>query len=194
MANEAQVFGAGRPKVWSIPPGADFLRALANTLAQETSLADQPDALSAAIIYVPNSRSARALTLALFDAAGGKPILPPDVRTLGDLESEEAPPNAETALAGLPPAMSPARRLGALASLVRGYYAARYRIDLPPASALAAARELSRLLDQAALSEQRGLVETGRAGCGIRPCRALAWLGRIPEDHYRGVAGMAGRE
>tara|TARA_R110000751_G_scaffold12408_7_gene42589 strand:- start:15018 stop:18077 length:3060 start_codon:yes stop_codon:yes gene_type:complete len=153
MVNEAQVFGAGRPKVWSIPPGADFLRVLANTLAQETGLADQPDALSDAIIYVPNSRSARALILALFDAAGGKPILPPDVRTLGDLESEEAPPNAETALAGLPPAMSPARRLGALASLVRGYYAARYRIDLPPASALAAARELSRLLDQAALSE-----------------------------------------
>lgn len=153
MANEAQVFGAGRPKVWSIPPGADFLRMLAGTLALETGLSTQPDALSEAIIYVPNSRSARALTLALYDAAGGKTILPPDIRTLGDLESEEAPPNAETALAGLPPAMSPARRLGALASLVRGYYAAQYEIGLPPASAIAAARELARLLDQAALSE-----------------------------------------
>ena len=126
---------------------------LANTLALETGLSDQPDALSEAIIYVPNSRSARALTLALYDAAGGQTILPPDIRTLGDLESEEAPPNAETALAGLPPAMSAARRLGALASLVRGYYAAQYEIDLPPASAIAAARELARLLDQAALSE-----------------------------------------
>jgi ATP-dependent helicase/nuclease subunit B len=165
MANEAPVFGAGRPKVWSIPPGADFLLVLANTLAQETGLSDQPDALSDAIIYVPNSRSARALTLALFDAAGGKPILPPDIRTLGDLESEEAPPNAETALAGLPPAMSAARRLGALANLVRRYYAAQYQIDLPPASAIAAARELARLLDQAALSDAvdwsklEGLVE-----------------------------------
>lgn len=90
MAHEAQVFGAGRPKVWSIPPGADFLRMLANTLALETDLSDQPDALSEAIIYVPNSRSARALTLALYDAAGGQTILPPDIRTLGDLESEEA--------------------------------------------------------------------------------------------------------
>ena len=153
MANEMQVFGGGRPKIWSIPPGADFLRALAKTLAEETGLKDRPDALSEAIIYVPNSRSARALTLALFDAAGEKTILPPDVRTLGDLESEEAPPTAETALAGLPPAMSAARRLGALASLVRAYYAAEYRLDLPPASAIAAARELARLLDQAALSD-----------------------------------------
>ena len=152
MANKAQVFGAGRPKVWSIPPGANFLRELATALAKETHLSEQPDALSDAIVYVPNSRSARALILELFDAADKTSILPPDVRTLGDLESEEAPPNAETALVGLPPALSPARRLGALAALVRKFYEAEYRVDLPPASALAAARELSRLLDQAALS------------------------------------------
>ncbi|KCZ93286.1 double-strand break repair protein AddB [Hyphomonas johnsonii] len=154
MANDPRIFGADSPKVWTIPPGADFLRALAGTLAAETGLAGQPDALSDAIIYLPNRRSARALTLALYDAAGETPILPPDVRAMGDLESDEAPPSAETALIALPAALSPAKRLGALAAMVRQYYAANYRTDLPPASALAAARELSRLLDQAALSEQ----------------------------------------
>ncbi len=191
MANEGQVFGAGRPKVWSIPPGADFLRALATTLAKETQLSEQPDALSEAIIYVPNSRSSRALILELFDAAGEKSILPPDVRTLGDLESEEAPPNAETALVGLPPALSPARRLGALAALVRKFYEAEYRVDLPPASALAAARELSRLLDQAALSAGADWSKLDTLVGEFRPGSALASVGCVPEDHYGGLAGMA---
>lgn len=153
MAGESGLFDGGSACVWTIPAGADFLKALAGTLAQATGLAERADALSDAVIYVPNRRSARALTLALFDAGGGRTILPPDIRALGDLESDEPPPLAETALAELPPVLSPGKQLGALASLVQAFHAGAHGHTIPPASALTAARELSRLLDQAALSE-----------------------------------------
>jgi len=152
MAADLRPFGAGAPKVWTIPPGTDFLGSLARELAQVFDLKNKADALADAVLYVPNRRSARALTLALFDAQGGNgTLLPPDIRTLGDLESDEPPPVAEAAIAGLSPMLSPAARLGALAKLTTTFYASEYGRTLPPASALAAARELSRLLEQATL-------------------------------------------
>jgi len=154
MAGELRPFGKGAPKVWTIPPGTDFLGSLAKVLAEAFDLKRRPDALANAIIYVPNRRSARALTLALFDALGpGKTLLPPDIRTLGDLESDDATPVAEAALAGLAPALSPAKRLGALAQLASAFFQREYGRILPPASALSSARELSRLLEQATLGE-----------------------------------------
>ncbi|WP_300377269.1 double-strand break repair protein AddB [Henriciella sp.] len=146
-----RLFDAGAPKVRTIPAGADTLTALATTLAREKDFATHPDALADDLIYVPNRRSARALALALHRAAGGKALLMPDIRPLGDLESDEPPPGAESALADLPPAISPAERLGRLAVLVSAYYE-KLGQSIPPASSIAAARELSRLLDQAALS------------------------------------------
>ncbi len=141
----------GTPKLRSIPPGANFLRELARALAAEKDLARTPDAMADDLIYVPNRRSARALALALFDAAGETSILMPEIRPLGDLETDEPPPGAESALADLPPAVSPAGRLGRLARLVGAFYD-RQGKPIPAASALSAARELARLLDQAALS------------------------------------------
>jgi len=155
MGADARPFGAGAQKVWTIPPGTDFLGSLARVLAKTFDLRNNPDALADAIIYVPNRRSARALTLALFDAQGGTgTLLPPDIRTLGDLESGEPPPVAEAAIAALPPVLSPAARLGVLAQLTARFYASEYGRTLPPASALSAARELSRLLEQATLGEK----------------------------------------
>ncbi|MEM5515576.1 double-strand break repair protein AddB [Henriciella sp. AS95] len=145
------LFAPGAPKLRTIPPGANFLKELARALAEETGLAERPDAMADDLIYVPNRRSARALALALFEAAGSKTLLMPEIRPLGDLENDEPPPGAESALADLPPAISPAARLGRLAVLVSAYYEAQGKA-IPPASALAAARELARLLDQAALS------------------------------------------
>lgn len=154
MAGEVRPFGRDAPKVWTIPPGTDFLGSLAKVLEQSFNLKSRPDALADAIIYVPNRRSARALTLALFDALGpGMTLLPPDIRTLGDLESDDATPIAEAALAGLAPALSPAKRLGALAQLTSAFYRREYGRALPPASALSSAREMSRLLEQATLGE-----------------------------------------
>ncbi len=144
-------FAPGAPKLWTIPPGEAFLDRLADTLAGRFDLRNDPAALADALIYVPNRRSARALAFALYRAAGGGAILPPEIRALGDLESDDPPTGAEEALAGLGPALSPGRRLGALARLVAAYYNAQ-GLALPPAGAIAAARELSGLLDQAALA------------------------------------------
>lgn len=152
MASE-RLFGEGAPRLRSIPQGAPFLTALARGLAAELDLTSRPDALADAIIYVPNRRSARALMLALFDAAGGGALLPPDIRALGDLDTGDPPPIAEQALAGAAPGLSAARRTGVLAALVRRYYSAEMGTELPPASALSAARELGKLLEQAAMSE-----------------------------------------
>ncbi|MBA4225260.1 MAG: double-strand break repair protein AddB [Hyphomonas sp.] len=152
MAGDA-LFGPDAPRIRTIAPGTAFVKELARALAEETSLSTRPDALADAIIYVPNRRSARALSLALYDAAGEQTILPPDIRALGDLDSGEPPPIAEQALSGAVPPLSGARQLGVLATLVRHYYRSAMEIDLPPASALSAARELGRLLEQAAMSE-----------------------------------------
>ncbi|ABI78808.1 conserved hypothetical protein [Hyphomonas neptunium ATCC 15444] len=152
MAADA-LFGPDAPRIRTIAPGTAFVKELARALAAETSLATKPDALADAIIYVPNRRSARALSLALYDAAGEQTILPPDIRALGDLDSGEPPPIAEQALSGAAPPLSGAKQLGVLATLVRHYYQNAMGTELPPASALSAARELGRLLEQAAMSE-----------------------------------------
>lgn len=147
------LFGPDAPRIRTIAPGTAFVKELARALAAETGLKERPDALADAIIYVPNRRSARALSLALYDAAGEQTILPPDIRALGDLDSGEPPPIAEQALSGAAPPLSGARQLGVLATLVRHYYLSAMGTELPPASALSSARELGRLLEQAAMSE-----------------------------------------
>lgn len=141
-------FAAGAPRAWTIPPGASFLTVLAETLID----ALPPQRLEQVIIYVPNRRSARALAFELYRAAGAPAaFFPPDIRTLGDLDSVEAPGSAETARIDVPAPIGEAERLGTLISLVRRFHDSR-GLDLPAASALAAARDLARLLDQAALA------------------------------------------
>lgn len=147
----SMLFGDHSRRVFSIPAGADFLGDLASALADDLDLANNPEALADALIYVPNRRSERALAFAIHRAAGGKACLLPNIRALGDLETSDPPPSAEAALAGLPPVVSPAERLGRLTRLVMAYFD-RSGAGLPAVSCLSAARELVRLLDQAALS------------------------------------------
>lgn len=145
------LFGPDQAKVYSIAPGANFLDELARALAVETDLLDNPEALADALIYVPNRRSERALAFALHKAGNRQASLLPDIRALGDLETEDPPPSAETALADLPPVIDPAKRIGGLTRLVMKYFET-HGTGMPAASCLSAARELARLLDQAALS------------------------------------------
>jgi len=147
----ASLFSSGAGSVYTIPPGAPFLTRLAETLVAELNAKDDPAALADALIYVPNRRSARELAAALHTAIGKPAFLPPEIRALGDLESDEPPVGTEEAIAGLGPALSPARRIGELAQLVLAYYAGIGE-TLPPGPALSAARELAGLLDQASLS------------------------------------------
>ncbi|MCA8902640.1 MAG: double-strand break repair protein AddB, partial [Hyphomonas sp.] len=185
MADRADLFSPSPSRVWTIPPGADFLRALARQLAAGSDLAAQPDALADAIIYVPNRRSARVLARALYDAAGGKAILPPDIRALGDVNTDE-PPSADASRSGLPPAMTPAAQLGTLTRLVQAYYERVHATAPPASSALAAAQELSRLMEQAAHSgkvkweELSALVK--EADLAAHWERSVRFLGIIVEE------------
>ncbi|MEO1641986.1 MAG: double-strand break repair protein AddB [Pseudomonadota bacterium] len=145
------LFSSGAGEIYTMPPGADFLRELALGLIEALNPADNPQRLSDALIYVPNARSARALSKILLEVSGLPALMMPDIRALGGLEDDDPPASAETALADLPPALSPARRIGELTTLVLAYYKAQ-DLNLPEVSALAAARELASLLDQAALS------------------------------------------
>ena len=132
------LFDPGAPRLRTIPPGANFLAELARALVAEKEVSVHPDALADDLIYVPNRRSARALALAIYRASGIKTLLMPEIRPLGDLETDEPPPGVESALADLPPALSGAERLGQLSRLVSAYYE-RQDTPVPPASALAAA-------------------------------------------------------
>ena len=147
----AGLFTGDAPRIYSVPPGAPFLDCLARTLVDEAGAREDPAALADALIYVPNRRSAREFAAALHTAIGKPAFLPPEIRALGDLESQEPPVGTEEAIAGLGPALAPAKRLGELASLVMAKADAE-ELDMPPRAALAAAQELAALLDQASLS------------------------------------------
>lgn len=147
----AGLFADGSSRIFTIPPGAPFLKCLAETLVKETGADKNASALADALIYVPNRRSARELASAFFEATGKSAFLPPEIRALGDLENQEPPVGTEEAIAGLGPALPPAKRLGELARLVLAKADAE-DLNMPARAALAAAQELAALLDQASLS------------------------------------------
>ena len=153
MPGDARPFGAGAPRLWTIPPGAAFLGRLAAELAQSFGIGNQPDALSDMVIYLPNRRSARTLSVELFRKAGGNPVIMPDIRTLGDTETGETPGLMAGMPANLLPPLDETDQLGVLVTLVRRYYRTALGQTIPASIALAAARELSGLLNQAVLGE-----------------------------------------
>ncbi|MEN0079594.1 MAG: PD-(D/E)XK nuclease family protein [Pseudomonadota bacterium] len=150
--SDDRLFAPESPRLWTVPAGVPFLAAVANALANAVDLTNHPDALAEGVIYVPNRRSARALALALHQAAGpDATLLMPQIRALGDLETDDAPPGVDAAFADLGPALPEAKRLGALVKLVMAWFQAR-DIAVPPNAALSSARELASLLDAAAIA------------------------------------------
>ena len=91
-----------------------------------------PEALSDAVILLPNRRAARAFTGALTRLAGDRPVLLPQVRPLGDLEEDE-PPFAPGELGlDLPPAIAPLARRFEMARMI----VEDFSPGLPPLRAL----------------------------------------------------------
>ena len=73
------------PRWYAIEARRPFLEDLAAGVLDW--LGDRPpEALSDAVILLPNRRAARAFTAALSNQAGGRPLLLPQVRPHGDLE------------------------------------------------------------------------------------------------------------
>ena len=133
----------GTDKVFSIPPGACFVDALAAGLLAET--AGDPLALSSILVLLPTRRACRALSEAFLRLGGGKPLLLPRLRPLGDADEDEL------SLAGdldLPPAVPPLHRQLMLARAILLLGGRRGGHPPTPEQAARLAAELADLLDQ----------------------------------------------
>ena len=148
-ATSDALFGEGR--AFTLPAGADFLGALSRTLIDITDANEKPEALGNALIFVPNRRSARALAARLFQDLGKPGFLPPDIRPLGDAGDNDPALLGELADIDIRPPMPDGARIGSLTTLVLKWHEARGR-EINLTSAVSAARDLARLLDQAALA------------------------------------------
>jgi len=137
------------PHVYSIPAGENFVEALARQLLAETS--DDPLALSAMLVLLPTRRAVRALREAFLALTGGRPLLLPAMRPLGDVD-EDDPTLADAPSADLPPAISELRRRLLLARLILGLGGGRGGAATPE-QAVPLAAELGRLLDQVQIEE-----------------------------------------
>ncbi len=135
-------------RIYNIPAGTAFARALAAQLIAETK--DTPDTLAAYRIFLPTRRAARVLQHAFLDENNGQPLLLPRLLVLGDIDEEEL----SLSMAGngylpeealdIPPALSPLRRQILLARAVQAI--PDYTENFDQAILLAGA--LGRLMDQ----------------------------------------------
>ncbi len=115
---------ADSPILFTMPPGAPFLERLAVTLLEDVTLGGRfagQFELADATILLPTRRAVRALGDAFLRASGGKALILPTIRALGDVDEEELILNpaglGEEALT-LPPPMPALERQLRLARLI----------------------------------------------------------------------------
>jgi ATP-dependent helicase/nuclease subunit B len=150
MSSLPSLFERLEPRVFTIPPAASFLDVLAKTLLGELDRPETPFALSDAIILLPTKRAARALGQAFLDARDGAATLLPRIRTIGDIDPDDAGLAELGEGLNLTPIIEPMSRRLTLARLIR----ARDRQTQwsnDPVAALSAADALAELLDAAAM-------------------------------------------
>ncbi len=156
MLSPSDLFSLPAPRILTAPPAMDFLYAIADGLADALDLGANPAALSEAMVFTPNRRAGRVMAEAFHQAAlnrGINALIAPDIRVLGDLEDDNTIAPIGISELELGPPLSEAERRGTLALLVQQWRTKQDAHPLPPSSALAAADELSSLLDQAAMGE-----------------------------------------
>ena len=144
------LFEGPAPRLFTIPPSAGFVDALARGLHRAFP---DPEALSAVTVLLPTRRAGRALADAftrLEDAPGA--ALLPMIRPIGDVDADD-PPFEPGELAGAAPeAISIGRRRFELAHLILARETASGR-SMGAGGALALADDLARLLDDLATEE-----------------------------------------
>jgi len=113
-------FASAGPRWYAIEARRPFLEDLAAGVLDWLG-EHPPEALSDAVILLPNRRAARAFTGALTKLAGDRPVLLPQVRPLGDLEEDEPPFTPGEIGLDLPPAIAPLTRRFELARLVAAH-------------------------------------------------------------------------
>lgn len=140
------------PRWFNIPAHRPFVDDLARGLT-EALQADGPDALSQAVVLVPTRRAVRALTEAFLAVGGGRAILPPQMRPLGDLEQGEPPFEPGDLVLDLAPAIEPLRRRFELMRLVFELADSVPGGVATPSAALELAEALGGLFDSLAIEE-----------------------------------------
>jgi ATP-dependent helicase/nuclease subunit B len=135
------------PSNWfSIPAHRPFLDDLAAGLVDALP---GPEDVPGALLLVPTRRAVRALTESFLKASGGRAVLLPQIRALGDLDEGEPPFEPGDAGLDLAPAIDPMRRRFELAKLVNAASPA----GLGASHALELADALAAFLDAAAIEE-----------------------------------------
>ncbi|MBM3517837.1 MAG: double-strand break repair protein AddB, partial [Alphaproteobacteria bacterium] len=143
--------------VYTIPPGAPFLDELAAGITAREG--DTPLGLAGITVLLPTRRACRALTEAFLRTGGGRPMMLPTVRPLGDVDDAElvltaASHGGDDALAilRLPPPVPALRRQLLLTRLILASAGAEPERDagdgLDPAKATHLAAALAALLDE----------------------------------------------
>lgn len=136
---------------YSIPSHRPFVLDLAQGL-HDALAHEGPQALSQAVVLTPTRRGARALADAFVTVAGGRAILPPQIRPLGDLDEGEAPFEPGDLAIDLPASIGGLRRRFELVGLVKRHEGALGRkLDAP--TALEFADALGGFLDSLQIEE-----------------------------------------
>jgi len=144
------LFDRDGPRWFSIPAHRPFVEDLAVGLLQ--ALGADPETLADAVVLTPTRRGARALAEAFVKANGGKAVLLPQIRALGDLDEGEPPFEPGDVALDLPPAITPGRRRFELARLVAENQS-RIGRSLDAAGALEMADALGGFLDSCQIEE-----------------------------------------
>ncbi|MBW3617189.1 MAG: double-strand break repair protein AddB [Proteobacteria bacterium] len=145
------LFAGPGPRWFTIPAHRPFVEDLARGLLDALG-ADHPEALAEAVVLLPTRRGARELVNAFLRASADRPLLPPQVRALGDLDEGEPPFEPGDLALDLPPAIGAHQRRFELARLAAEHEAALGR-ELDVAGALDLADGLGAFLDSAAIEE-----------------------------------------
>lgn len=166
------------PRWFTIPAHRPFVADLARGLLE--ALAPMgPGALSEAIVLTPTRRASRSLSEAFVAAAGGRALLLPQIRALGDLDEGEPPFEPGDLALDLPPAISPWRRRFELARIVVEK-APRLGRSLDAQAALELGDALAGFLDSIQIEEAASL---DRLGDWVETELARHW--RISADFLR---------
>ena len=183
-------FARPGPRWFTIPAHRPFVEDLAAGLIASLSPLG-PQALSEAIVLTPTRRAARALAEAFVAAAGGRAVLLPQIRALGDLDEGEPPFEPGELALDLPPAISPWRRRFELARLVADNDHLLER-SLDAVSALELADALAAFLDSLAIEEaappadieawvEAGLARHWQVSARFLALALQAWPARLGE-------------
>ncbi|ATC33812.1 double-strand break repair protein AddB [Caulobacter vibrioides] len=151
MSGSAPFFDREGPRWYSIPAHRPFVDDLARGLLNTLEPLG-PEALPRATVLTPTRRGARALADAFLAVGGGRALLLPQIRPLGDLDEGEPPFEPGELSLTLPPAISSRRRRFELARLVTDH-GDKLSFKPGPVQALELAKALSEFLDSCQIEE-----------------------------------------